>query len=133
MGGGIRANAKGKKDEDSKIKHVADGDDVKKLGIDARRGGVPGERVSCGENAESNHEDGEAETERAKAAVDVNAMCGDESSLRHEQQNPTRKNSTVEMKDVGRQVRAENTSEVVRVGEPDEDGDEDEERHRGKE
>ena len=131
--GRVGAKSKSEKAEDGEIEHVGDRDDVKKLGINPGRRGAPRESVSGGEDAKDDHEGSETEAEDAQAAVDVNAMGGNQRGLHEEEQYPTGKSSAVEVNDESGERRSENAGEVVGVSEADEDGNQDEKRHRGEE
>jgi hypothetical protein len=131
--GGIEALAESKKDEDGEDEDVTHGDGVEDFGIHAEGREVTGERIGSGEDAEDDHEAGEAETDKAETAVDVNAVGGHERSLCEEKEDPAGKYGAVKMNDAGGQWRAENAGEIVAACEADEDTNENEKRHRGKE
>ena len=84
VGGWIEACAVGKEDQRRKHQHVADGNGVEGLGIEARtwRCESTGERIARGQNAEDDHETRQAETREAEAAMNIDPAGGDERGLR---------------------------------------------------
>jgi hypothetical protein len=83
--------------------------------------------------SEKNHENRKNDPENAKTHVPANVMGGNQSDLGNEYKNPTRKDRPVEMDKQTRQVGVKNTRQIVGPGESDEDSQEDEPGHRGKE
>jgi hypothetical protein len=95
----MEAGTEREKDELGKNEHVCHWDDVEGFYIKARGRVGPGESFGCRQNAKDDHETGQEETRNAEAAVNVHAACGDQGSLRDEQEDPQGKNGAVNVND----------------------------------
>lgn len=85
-----------------------------------------------GRKSDKNHENRKNDPENAKQHVPSDSIGRDKSYLRNEQENPARKDCSVEMDELTRQVGVKNARQKVAPGESDEDSQENKHGHRGK-
>jgi len=136
MGGRILAIAEGKINECGEEEHVAHRNEVEGLGIAAewvKLAGVADEGVGGSHDAKNHHEAAKEKAGDAEAAMDVCVAGGDEGGLRDEEENPGGEGGAMNVNGDAGQGRAENAGEKIAMREADEDGDEHEEGHDGKE
>ncbi|HTQ60098.1 MAG TPA: hypothetical protein VMI32_07745 [Candidatus Solibacter sp.] len=129
VGRRVETGTEGAEDEEGKNEHIRHRNDVVGLGIDARRGVGPGERVGGGQNAEEDHETGEQEASDTETAMDVDAACSCQGGLSDEQDDPHSKGSAVKVNNSTGEWAMKNAGEIIGVGKTKKDGGENQQRH----
>lgn len=128
VGGRIFAGAIRKKYKNREHDHFAERNDVEGFGVDPRRSDIAHQQIRAGKQAEDHHKAGKGEAEQTDAAMDVDAMSGDKTSLENQEKNPARKYGTVEMNQGTWKMGPEHSSQKVSGSEANEHRDEDQDR-----
>jgi len=131
VGLGLGTVAPGEIDEEGEEGEGAEGNDEESLRVHAAGDVAAVELADGGEEAEDDHGDGEKESVNAELAMDGDVVGGDETDLNDEEKDPESEGRAVKVDEKAGQRGEDHAGEEIGMGEPVEDGGEDEQGHEG--